>query len=143
MRKGSSNTFSFARVATVLAVLSCYGTSVLIGLLSMLGVTLAMDERVWAGTIVFFAALATVAIGVSARHHRAAGPIVIASLGLGLIAGVMYGAFNRIIEITGFVLLIAAALWDWRATTAGWRLTGRACAKAGGAPGKDPPGDHA
>ena len=75
-------------------------------------------RAVWAGTIVFFAALATVAIGVSARHHRAAGPIVIASLGLGLIVWVMYGAFNRVMEITGFVLLITAALWDWRASIA-------------------------
>lgn len=27
----------------------------------------------------------------------------------------MFGSYSRVIELVGFVLLIAAALWDWRA----------------------------
>lgn len=103
------------RAATALAVLSCFGTTVVIGLLSLLGVTLAIDEGVWAGAIAIFAALAIVAVAMSYRRHRIVGPTVVAALGLGLILWVMLGSYSRIIELVGFVLLIAAALWDWRA----------------------------
>lgn len=103
------------RAATALALVSCYGTTVLIGLLSLLGVSLALDEGIWAGTISVFAALATIAIAVSYRRHRTIGPTAVAALGFGLILWVMYGSYGRIIELAGFVLLIAAALWDWRA----------------------------
>ena len=110
----SSKASWFPRAATALAILACYGTTVLIGLLSLLGVTLAINEGVWAGVIVF-AALATAAIAMSYRRHRVIGPTVVAALGLGLILWVMFGSYSRVIELVGFVLLIAAALWDWRA----------------------------
>jgi rhodanese-related sulfurtransferase len=115
MSDGSGKAPWFPRAATALAVLSCYGTTVLIGLLSLLGVTLAIDESVWAGAIAFFAALATAAIAMSYRRHRIVGPTVVAALGLGLILWAMFGSYSRVVELVGFVLLIAAALWDWRA----------------------------
>jgi len=115
MSGGSSKVSWLPRAATALAVLSCYGTTVLIGLLSLLGVTLAINEGVWAGAIAIFAALATLSIAVSYRRHRVIGPTVVAALGLGLILWVMFGSYSRVIELVGFVLLIAAALWDWRA----------------------------
>jgi rhodanese-related sulfurtransferase len=98
-----------------LAVLSCYGTTVLIGLLSLLGVSLALDEGAWAIAISVFAALAAIAIAASFRRHRIIGPTVIAALGLGLILWVMFGSYSRAVELAGFVLLISATLWDWRA----------------------------
>jgi len=103
------------RVATVLAILSCYGTTVLIGLLSLLGLSLAVDERVWAGAISVFAALAAVAIAASYRRRHSIGPGAVAVGGLALILWVMYGSYSRIIELAGFALLIVATLWDWRA----------------------------
>lgn len=115
MSNRSSKASWLPRTATALAVLSCYGTTVLIGLLSLLGATLAIDEGVWAGAIAIFAALATLAVAVSYRRHRIVGPMVVAALGLGLILWVMFGSYSRVIELVGFVLLIAAALWDWRA----------------------------
>jgi rhodanese-related sulfurtransferase len=115
MMDGSGKLYWFPRAATALAVLSCYGTTVLIGLLSLLGVSLALDEGIWAGAISLFAALATIAIAASYRRHRIIGPTVIAALGLGLILWVMYGSYSRVIELVGFVLLIVATLWDWRA----------------------------
>jgi rhodanese-related sulfurtransferase len=115
MMDGSSKLFWFPRAATALAVLSCYGTTVLIGLLSLLGVSLALDEGIWAGTISVFAALATIAIAVSYRRHRIIGPTVMAVFGLTLILWVMFGSYGRAVELAGFVLLIAATLWDWRA----------------------------
>jgi rhodanese-related sulfurtransferase len=115
MGDGSSKASWFPRVATALAVVSCYGITVLIGLLSFLGVTLAIDEGVWVGAIAVFAALATVAIATSYRRHRIVGPTVVAALGLGFILWAMFGSYNRLIELAGFVLLVSAALWDWRA----------------------------
>lgn len=115
MSDGSSKASWLPRAATALAVLSRYGTTALIGLLSLLGVTLAIDEGVWAGAIAVFAALAAIAVAVSYRRHRIVGPTAVAALGLGLILWVMLGSYSRVIEPVGFVLLIAAALWDWRA----------------------------
>jgi rhodanese-related sulfurtransferase len=100
--------------ATALAILSCYGTAAAIGLLSLLGVSLALDEGIWAGAISVFATLAAIAIAASYRRHRIVGPTAIAALGLGLILWVMFGSYSRAVELAGFVLLIAATLWDWR-----------------------------
>lgn len=115
MSNGNTKAPWFPRAATALALLSCYGTTVLIGLLSLVGVTLAINEGVWAGAIAIFAALATLAIAASCRRHRVVGPTAIAALGLGLILWVMFGSYSRVIELVGFVLLVAATLWDWRA----------------------------
>lgn len=100
--------------ATALAVLSCYGTTVLIGLLSLLGISLAINERAWAGAISLFAVLSAIAIASSYRRHRVTGPLAFGAIGLALILWVMYGSYSRIIELAGFVLLVAATLWDWR-----------------------------
>lgn len=115
MMDGNSKLSWFPGAATALAILSCYGTAAVIGLLSLLGVLLPLDEGAWATAISIFAALATIAIAVSCRRHRIIGPTVVAVLGLGLILWVMYGSYSRIIELVGFALLIAATLWDWRA----------------------------
>lgn len=103
------------RAATVLAILSCYGTTLIIGLLSALGISLAVDERAWAGAISILAALAAVAIAASCRRRGSIGPAAIAAVGLVLILWVMYGSYDRIVELAGFALLVVAALWDWRA----------------------------
>ncbi len=115
MSDGSSKALWFPRAATALAVLSCYGTTALIGLLSLLGISLAVDDGIWAGAIGGFAAVAAIAIAAAYRRHRSVGPTVIAACGLGLILWVMYGSYSRGMEFVGFVLLIIAALWDWRA----------------------------
>ena len=99
MMDGSGKLSWFPRAATALAVLSCYGTTLLIGLLSLLGVSSTLDEGIWAGAISLFAALATIAIAASYRQHRIIGPTVIAALGLGLILWVMYASYSRAAEL--------------------------------------------
>jgi rhodanese-related sulfurtransferase len=101
-------------VATILAVLACYGTTLVVVLLSLLGVSIAVNERAWAGAISAFAALATIAIAVSYRRHRSIWPTVIAVSGLALILWAMYGSYSRVIELAGFICLIAATLLDLR-----------------------------
>jgi hypothetical protein len=70
--------------ATALAVISCYGSAAALALLSLLGISIAIDQRLWAGAIALFAALAAGAITVSFRRHHEVGPVVLAGLGLGL-----------------------------------------------------------
>lgn len=115
MSNGRSMTSWLPGAATALAALSCYGTTVLIGLLSLLGISLAIDGRVWAGAISLFALLATITIALSFRRHRVVGPLALGTIGLALILWVMYRAYSPVLEVAGFVFLVAATLWDWRA----------------------------
>ena len=112
-----------ARGGVILSLLACYGTLAVIGALSALGVTIAVNVGVWAGAIVLFALMAVAGVALGFRRHRAAGPVVAAGLGAALVAAAMYaaapvegatGLSGRVIEIAGFACLIAAALWDWR-----------------------------
>ncbi|MDX2156113.1 MAG: MerC family mercury resistance protein [Hyphomicrobiaceae bacterium] len=100
--------------ATALAALSCYGTTALIAVLSALGVSLALDERVWAGAISVFASIAAVTIAASYPRRRAIGPPIIAAIGLGLVLWAMYGSYSRLAELAGFACLATAAVWHWR-----------------------------
>ncbi len=115
MRDGSSRTAWLPGAATALAIFSCYGTTLLIGLLSLLGISLAVDQRAWAGAIGVFSLLAAIAIAVSYRRHRVSGPAISAAVGLVLILWVMYGSYSRVVELVGFAFLAVATLWDWRA----------------------------
>lgn len=99
-------------VATILAVLACYGTTLVVVLLSLLGISIAVNEHAWAGAISAFAALATIAIGASYRRHGSIWPTVIAVPGLVLILWAMYGSYSRATELAGFICLIAATLLD-------------------------------
>ncbi|MDJ0957506.1 MAG: hypothetical protein QNI91_11630 [Arenicellales bacterium] len=41
-------------------------------------------------------------------------PLILTCVGAALIVWVMFGSFNRILELIGFASLIVAATWDWR-----------------------------
>ena len=111
---GGLNTTWLPRAATILAVLSCYGTTAAVSLLSLLGVSLAIHEGAWAVAIGVLTALAALAVAASSRRHRRFGPVALAALGLALVLWAMFGSYSWTIELAGFVLLVAAALWDWR-----------------------------
>jgi rhodanese-related sulfurtransferase len=100
--------------ATALAILSCYGTGLLLGVLSLLGFSGALNEKVWAGTISVLALLAAALIAASSLRRRIAYPAIVAVLGFLLILWTMYGASSHILELIGFALLIAAAVLDGR-----------------------------
>jgi len=104
--------------ATALAALSCYGTTAAIALLSALGVSIAVDGRIWAGAISLFAAAAAIATAAGYRRHRAIGPSLLAAGGLAAILWAMYGSYSGVIELAGFLALAAAAAWDWRSRAA-------------------------
>jgi rhodanese-related sulfurtransferase len=100
--------------ATLLAIVSCYGTLLFIGLLSVIGISLAVDERAWAGAIGLSAGFAAACIGLSGWRKRVVGPTAVALLGLTVILWTMAGAYDRAVELAGFALLAAAAVWDLR-----------------------------
>jgi rhodanese-related sulfurtransferase len=100
--------------ATALAIVSCYGTVLLLGALSLLGVSVAINERAWAGAISGFAGVAAILIAASGRKRRSFGPTLVATIGFAFILWAMYGAYTRLVEISGFALLVAATFWDLR-----------------------------
>ena len=104
----------FAVVSLVAALLTCYGTLTLVGLLSVLGVSMAINSVAWAGVIVVFAGLTVFGISLGLRRHRRPAPFVLALPGFALIAWAMLGRYDRTLEITGFAMLAAATAWDWR-----------------------------
>lgn len=109
-----SKLFWLPGAATALAIVSCYGTALLAGILSMLGVSMVINESVWAGLISVFAGLAAGFIGASGRRLRIFGPTAIGTVGLAFILWAMYGAYSRTVELVGFGLLVIATLWDLR-----------------------------
>ncbi len=104
----------FAVVGLMAALLACYGTFALVGLLSVLGVSIAINAAAWAGVITVFAGLTAVGIALGLRRHRRPAPFVLALFGFALIAWSMLVRYDRTLEIVGFSLLAAATAWDWR-----------------------------
>jgi hypothetical protein len=100
--------------ALALSIVACYGTLAAVAALAALGVTLAVDTGVWAGAIVLFAALAAVSVGLGARTHGSAAPLAPAVAGAALIGYVMFGQYDRVLELAGFAALAAAVFWDFR-----------------------------
>jgi uncharacterized integral membrane protein len=100
----------------LLAIAACYGTLAVLGALSLLGVTLAINEAAWAGAISLFAVIAVAGMAFGYSRHRVKAPLIIAVVGAALILWAMFVSYSRIVEICGFAALIAAAVWDWRLT---------------------------
>jgi len=117
------NSSWLAGAGAVLSITACYGTLGLIAVLSMMGVTLALNVDIWAGVIVAFAMLAVIGVTLGYRRHRNANPVRLAVIGAALVIWAMYGAEaivdllgvpSTIVELAGFAALVASAYWDWR-----------------------------
>jgi arsenite methyltransferase len=96
-----------------MALLSCYGTLAAVGLLSAYGAGLVLNETLWAGTIALFTVLTAAATVAGARFHREFGPPVLGILGAGLVLYALFIDYRFIVELTGFVMLAGAVVWDW------------------------------
>ncbi|MEW5707893.1 MAG: MerC family mercury resistance protein [Pseudomonadota bacterium] len=101
-------------LALALALAACYGTLAALAMLSLLGVTLVIDEGAWTGTILLFAVLAAAAVAGGYRRHRSAAPPALALGGAVLIGYALYGSYSLAIELAGFALLAAAVYADFR-----------------------------
>jgi hypothetical protein len=103
-----------AGAGTLLAIIACYGTLMILSVLSLMGVSLAVHKGAWAGTIVLFSLVAVLGVAMSYRRHRQVWPLLVAAFGAGLVAWAMFGSYSRLVEIMGFAFLLTAAVWDWR-----------------------------
>ncbi len=112
-----------AGASALLSLTACYGTLGLVALLSMMGVTLALNVDIWAGVIVTFALLAVIGVTLGYRRHRNANPVRLAVIGAALVIWAMYGAEaivdllgvpSFVVELAGFAALVTSAYWDWR-----------------------------
>jgi len=96
--------------ATILALFACYGTLAFVGALSAVGVTVEIENGLWAVVIVAFFGLA---VGLIAfRNAGSYGPTLLGLLGFGLIFWVMFGHYSWTTELIAFAILIAAGLWN-------------------------------
>ncbi len=114
MSPGRSKLGWLAGLAAALSLFACYGTLAVIAALGAIGIAIALDEALWAGTIVAFAVLAVGGLGLGMFRHRQPWAFLIGALGAAAIGYAMYMQYDRSIELSGFVLLCFAALWDWR-----------------------------
>ena len=103
-----------AVVSLVTALLACYGTLALVGILSVMGISIVINAAAWAGVITVFAGLTAVGIAFGLRRHRRPAPFVLTLSGVALIAWAMLVRYDRTLEIVSFALLAAATAWDWR-----------------------------
>ena len=103
--------------SAVLAFMVCNATILLVGLLSLFGITLVINPHVQAATISVFALLTLVFVFFGYRSYRKVGPLILSIVGATLIVGTMYIAFNKIVETGGLFFLICASIWSWRETT--------------------------
>ncbi len=101
-------------LALALALAACYGTLAALAMLSLLGMTLTIDEGTWAGVILLFAVAAAAAVGGGRRHHHSTAPLALALGGTAMVGYALYGSYSPVIEVAGFALLAAAVWMDFR-----------------------------
>jgi arsenite methyltransferase len=96
-----------------IALVACYGSLAMIALLSVLGISMTLNETVWAGTIILFAFLACVVMTIGIRKHHSIKPLIFAVVGLTIVSYTMYINYNIVTEIVGFVFLALATYFDY------------------------------
>ena len=101
-----------------LSILTCYGTLALVAALGLIGIQFNIHEGIWATVIVVLAWAAVVSVVLEFLKLRAKGPLVAAISGALLITAVMFITYNRIVEISGFALIVIAVIWNRRSATA-------------------------
>lgn len=95
-----------------LALVACYGTLLIMGLLAVSGLGISLNETVWAGAILVFVVLAAAVIVAGRRRHRKTGPAIMGCAGAAVIGYALLIDYQFLIELTGFVLLATGAGWD-------------------------------
>ncbi len=112
----SSNRFSWLSSTTsLLAVGTCYGTMAAVALLSVVGVSVQINEGVFIKVITGLLAVAIFGTAFTFRRHRNPGPLLLSIAAAGLLLWVFYGSYNFALEFVGFVALVVASIWDFRA----------------------------
>lgn len=104
----------WGRLSLFISLLACYGTLALVGLLSALGIALAIKEGIWAGAILVFAWAAVASIAFGARVYASLRPAAFALAGAGLLTYTLLLDYRAAMEIGAFALLAFASVADFR-----------------------------
>lgn len=99
---------------SLIAVIACYGTLAAVALLSLVGVSVELDESFMVKLITALLILALLGMGNSFRLHRHAGPLLLSLAAAAVLFVVFYGKYSKPLELTGFALLVIASVWDFR-----------------------------
>jgi len=100
--------------ASLLAVVACYGTLAAVALLSIIGISIKIDESTLAKLITGLLALALGGIGYSYSVHRHPGPLMLSVASAAMLLWVFYGGYSKPLELSGFAGLIIASISDFR-----------------------------
>ncbi len=101
-------------VALTLSVLACYGMLAATALLSLAGITLAINETAWAGIVMLFAALTAAAVVDGIRRHGGPTPTVFGLVGFATLGYTQFVNYTLPLELLGFGMLAAAVIFDLR-----------------------------
>lgn len=108
--------YSWVGSATsLLAVVACYGTLATVALLSVIGISIEIDEGLLVKLVSGLLVLALAGMGYSYSLHRHPGPLLLSVTAAALLLWVFYGSYSKPLELTGFAALVAASVWDFRA----------------------------
>jgi len=99
---------------SLIAVVACYGTLAAVALLSLVGVSVDIDESFMVKLITALLVLALLGMGNSFRLHRHAGPLLLSIAAAAVLFQVFYGKYSKPLELTGFAVLVIASVWDFR-----------------------------
>lgn len=112
----NKNNYSWiGSVTSLLAVVACYGTLATVALLSVIGISVEIDESVLVKLITGLLILALAGMGYSYSVHRHPGPLLLSIAAATLLLWVFYGSYSKPLEITGFIALVIASIGDIRA----------------------------
>ncbi len=100
---------------SLLAVATCYGTMAAVALLSVVGISVEINEGIFIQVITGLLGLAVLGTAFTFRGHRHPGPLILTVAAATLLLWVFYGSYYFALEIVGFVGLILASIWDFRA----------------------------
>lgn len=96
----------------IMALLTCYGTLVVLALLSLVGLQMTLNQGLWGGFIVVFSWLSALGIAISGEGNRRVVPSLIAVMGAGLMSYTMLVTYSATIELVAFLLLATAVALD-------------------------------
>ncbi|WP_335965510.1 MerC family mercury resistance protein [Galbibacter sp. PAP.153] len=101
-------------VASLLALITCYGTIGSIALLSFIGISVQIDEKLMITIVTILLAIALLGMLYSFRLHKNIVPLLLALIAIAILVWVFYGAYSKALELSGFALLLVASVLDFR-----------------------------
>ena len=101
-------------LTSLLAVVTCYGTLAAVALLSVMGVSVGLNEGLFIKIITGLLVVALLGMAYSFRTHRHPAPLVLSVAAAAVLVWVFYGTYSQLLEIVGFGGLVVASVWDIR-----------------------------